>query len=194
MTNEDEQKLIQFSIDGDLDAFNRLVEMYQDAVFSVTLRMIRNHATAEDVTQETFVSAFRSIRSYRGGNFRAWLLRIARNNTYDHLRKVKRRPEVSIDEDIVTFSETVESSERGPEEWALAEELKQAITDGLGELPPDQRMAVVLVDIEGYRYEEAAEVMGVSVGTVKSRLNRARTRLRDILQARPELLPASMRL
>ncbi len=194
MTPTDEQRLIQYSLDGDLDAFNRLVELYQDAVFSVTLRMVRNRATAEDLAQDTFISAFTHIRSYRGGNFRAWLLRIARNATYDHLRKAGRRQESSIDEDIVFFSETLASGEHGPENRMLTTELGGAITHCLGELSDDHRLAVVMVDVEGYQYEEAATTMNVSVGTVKSRLNSARARMRDCLQTHPELLPESMRL
>jgi RNA polymerase sigma-70 factor (ECF subfamily) len=194
LTSLEEQKLIQLSLEGHLDSFNRLVEIHQDAVFSVALRMVRNHAAAEDLTQEAFISAYKHLRSYRGGLFRAWLLRIVRNATYDHFRRTKRRPETSIDQDIVTFSNTIESSERGPEEWAQSGELGKIIGNCLGCLSEDQRMAVTLVDIEGYQYEEAAEVMSVSIGTVKSRLNRARARLRDCLQEHPEHLPPSMRL
>lgn len=168
--------------------------MHQDAVFSVALRMVRNHATAEDLTQDAFISAFRNLRSYRGGVFKAWLMRIVRNATYDHLRRTKRRPETSIDQNIVTFSNTIESGERSPQEWAQSGELGEIITGCLGNLSEDQRMAVVLVDIEGYQYDEAADYMEVSIGTVKSRINRARARLRDCLQTHPEHLPASMRL
>ena len=123
MTSPDEQKLIQLSLEGHLDSFNRLVEMHQDAVYSVALRMVRNHATAEDLTQDAFISAFRNLRSYRGGVFKAWLMRIVRNATYDHLRRTKRRPETSIDQDIVMFSNTIESGERSPQEWAQSGEL-----------------------------------------------------------------------
>ena len=194
MTTPDEQKLIQLSLEGHLDSFNRLVEMHQDAVFSVALRMVRNHATAEDLTQEAFISAFKNLRSYRGGIFKAWLMRIVRNATYDHLRRTKRRPETSIDQNIVTFSNTIESGERSPQDWAQSGELGEIISHCLGGLSEDQRMAVVLVDIEGYQYDEAADFAGVSIGTIKSRLNRARAKLRDCLQAHPEHLPDSMRL
>lgn len=214
----DEQSLIERAQHGELDAFNTLVETHQDLVFSVTLRMVRNRASAEDLTQETFVSAWRAIRSFRGGTpgnpgprtgtedagtaasarlanpFRAWLLRIARNATYDHLRRAGRRVEMSIDDDAVTFAETLPSAERGPEEWALSGELGRAISLGLGALPPDQRMAVVLVDIEGQSYEEAAAALETNIGTVKSRLNRGRSKLRDFLRRTPELLPAHLRL
>ena len=194
MNSSDEQRLIQYSRDGDLDSFNRLVEAHQDAVFSVVLRMTRNRATAEDVTQDTFISAFRSIRSYRGGIFRAWLLRIARNAALDHFRRTKRRDESSLDADIIRFSDTVESPNPGPEAVAVNSELAAAIAGCLGCLNDDQRMALVMIDIEGYQYEETAQSMGVSIGTVKSRLNRARARMRDCLQAHPEHLPPSMRL
>ena len=194
MVSIDEQKLIQLSLEGHLDSFNALVEMYQDAVFSVALRMVRNHATAEDISQETFISAYKKLRSYRGGVFRAWLLRIARNATYDHLRRVKRRSETSIDEDIVTFANTLESEGDDPAELAQTGELGDIISHCLGSLSDDHRLSVVLIDVEGYQYDEAAEILGVSIGTVKSRLNRARARMRDCLQTHPEHLPASMRL
>ena len=202
-----ELALIGRAREGDLDAFNRLVETYQDSVYGVALRMVRNQAAAEDVAQEAFISAWRAIKSYRGvpagggdgspppsGNtFRAWLLRIARNATYDHLRRVNRRAETSIDDDAASFAETLPSSAPGPEEWALTGELGQAISDGLGTLPADQRLAVALVDIEGYSYEEAAVATDANIGTVKSRLNRGRAKLRDFLRGRPELLPAHLR-
>lgn len=194
LTSQDEQKLIQLSLEGHLDSFNRLVEMHQDAVFSVALRMVRNHAVAEDLTQDAFISAFSHLSSYRGGVFRAWLMRIVRNATYDHLRRTKRRPETSIDKDIISFSETLESNERSPQEWVQSGELGEIISHCMGRLSEDQRMMVVLVDIEGYQYDEAADMTGVSIGTVKSRLNRARANLRDCLQAHPEHLPHSMRL
>jgi RNA polymerase sigma-70 factor (ECF subfamily) len=205
-----EHSLIQLAQDGDLDAFNRLVIEYQDAVYSVALRMLRDRAAAEDVSQEAFIAAWRAIKSYRGGPapathsapvasgatvnmFRAWLLRIARNATYDHLRRSKRTQATSIDDDAVKFAETIPSGERGPEEWALTGELGSVISAGLGEVPGDQRMAIVLVDIQGYSYEEAALAMDTNIGTVKSRLNRGRTKMRDILRRNPELLPSQFR-
>ncbi|MDA1280303.1 MAG: sigma-70 family RNA polymerase sigma factor [Chloroflexi bacterium] len=194
MTEFDEPRLIQLTRDGDYDAFNRLVAVYQDAVFAVVLRTVRNRATAEDITQDTFISAFRKISSYRGGIFRAWLFRIAKNASLDHLRKIARRPETSIDEDIVYFSETVRDDSADPLADALNAELARLIEHCLDGLSTEHRFAMVMVDVEGYQYEEAAESMGISIGTVKSRLNRARARMRDCVQQQPELLPASMRL
>ena len=194
MANLEDRTLIDLSRGGDLDAFNEIVTRYQNAVYGVALKMVRNPATAEDLTQDTFISAFRNIAKFRGGNFRAWLLRIARNATYDHLRRMKRRPETSIEENYVTYSDTFRSADPEPEEWTLSSELGRAITEGLMSLSNDHRLSIILVDMDGYRYEEDAEVMGVSVGTVKSRLNRARGRMRDFLKTRPELLPDEWRL
>ena len=190
----EDQILITRSRQGDLDAFNQLVLTYQDLVFSVILRMVRNHATAEDITQEAFISAFKSIGRMRGVNFRAWILRIARNATYDAIRRTNRRPEDSIDEQIVTLGETLSSGEESPEDYALRRDLGRSIDRGLGELQPDQRMAIVMVDVEGLTYDEAADAMGVSIGTVKSRLNRGRRRLREWIVTNVEQLPPQFRL
>jgi RNA polymerase sigma-70 factor, ECF subfamily len=192
--NSQDEILITRSRQGDLDAFNQLVLNYQDLVFSVILRMVRNHATAEDITQEAFISAFRNIGRMRGVNFRAWVLRIARNATYDAIRRTNRRPEDSIDEQIVTLGETLPSGEELPEDYALRQDLGRSIDQGLAELQADQRMAIVMVDVEGLSYDEAADAMEVSIGTVKSRLNRGRRRLREWIVANVEQLPPQFRL
>ena len=167
---------------------------YQGAVFAVVLRTVRNRAAAEDITQDAFISAFRKIASYRGGVFRAWLFRIAKNASLDYLRKMSQRPETSIDEDIVYFSETVRDDSADPLADALNAELARSIEDCLGGLSDDHRLAMVMVDVEGYQYDETADSIGVSIGTIKSRINRARARMRDCVPQHPELLPASMRL
>lgn len=194
MSGIDEQALIERAREGDLPAFNALVELHQNTVFSVVLRMIHDHGRAEDLTQDAFISAHRNLARYRGGSFRAWLLRIAKNATLDELRRRKRRPEVSIDADAVTFHETLPSAEQSPEDAAQMRELGSAIAAGLAALPGDQRIAVVMVDVEGMSYEETAQAMDVSIGTVKSRISRARERLRDFLRQEPELLPSKFRL
>jgi RNA polymerase sigma-70 factor (ECF subfamily) len=194
VTISDEQQLIARSQKGDLPAFNRLVEAYQDQVYSVAMRLARNRAVAEDVAQEAFISAFRNIRSYRGGSFRGWLVRIVTNATYDHFRSAKRKPAESIDADIVTFETRLVSPAESPEAAAERSALAGQISAGLDSIPDDQRLAVVLVDVEGLSYEEAAETMQVSVGTVKSRVARGRAKLREYLLANPELLPSQFRL
>lgn len=194
MTISDEQQLIAKSQNGDLPAFNRLVETYQNQVFSVAMRLSRNRAVAEDIAQDAFISAFRNIRNFRGGSFRGWLVRIVTNATYDHFRSARRKSAESIDANIVTFETRLVSSAESPEAAAERSALGEQISAGLDSIPADQRLAVVLVDVEGFSYEEAAEIMQVSLGTVKSRVSRGRARLRDYLLANPELLPSRFRL
>jgi len=195
----DESGLIQAACQGDLDAFNRLVLAYQDLVYSQAYRMMGEAEAAEDATQEAFISAYRNIRSYRGGSFRGWLLRIVTNACYDELRRRKRRPTVPLepvaadDEEIESPSWIVDEGEL-PEESVLRAELGKQIQHCLDELPEEFRVIVVLVDIQGFDYHEAAQVVAKPVGTVKSRLSRARMRLRDCLQSARELLPGTYRL
>ena len=193
MSTPIEQTLIEQSRAGDLDSFNAIVETYQGQVYAVALRMVRDAAMAEDLAQETFISAYRNLNQYRGGSFKSWLLRIARNATLDALRKSQRRPAESLDENIVAFEAELVSQEATPDEAALNTELGDHIKDVMAGLHPDQRMALVLIDIEGFSYEEAAGTMAVSIGTVKSRLSRARGRMREALLADPELLPSRFR-
>ncbi len=147
MTTFDEQRLIQLTRDGDYDAFNRLVVEYQDAVFAVVLRMVRNRTAAEDITQDTFISAFRQISSYRGGIFRDWLFRIAKNASLDYLRKIPCRGETSRDEDIVYFSETVKDESQDPEADVLNAELARLIEHCMDRLSDDHRFAMEQITV-----------------------------------------------
>jgi len=195
----DEVGLIRDARQGDLDAFNRLVLAYQDIVFAQAYRLMGEMEGAEDATQDAFISAFRSLKSYRGGSFRAWLLRIVTNACYDELRRRKRRPTTPL-EPVDAEEEEIESPRwladpgESPEDQAERAELDRAIQNCLQDLPPDFRTVVVLVDVQGFDYIEAAEVIRTPVGTVKSRLSRARIRLRDCLQGWRELIPAQFRL
>jgi RNA polymerase sigma factor (sigma-70 family) len=195
----DESVLILAARDGDLESFNGLVIAYQDMVYSQAYRMIGEMDTAEDATQDAFISAFRHLNTYRGGSFKAWLLRIVTNVCYDELRRRKRRPTTPL-EPLDNNDEEVESpywmSDPGesPEETAERAELAGALQKCLEALPIDFRAAVTLVDIQGMDYAEAARAMGKPIGTVKSRLARARMRMRECLQGVGELLPASFRL
>jgi RNA polymerase sigma factor (sigma-70 family) len=178
---------------GDLAAFNELVLEYQGLVFNVCLRMLGDWGAAEDAAQEAFVSAWRNLKSLRGDQFRSWLLRIASNVCLDELRRRRRRPADSLDTALAGGVAHPQDPDPLPESAALGAELRAGIEDGLMQLPEDQRLAVVLCDVEGLAYEEIARVTGVNVGTVKSRLSRGRARLRELLLARPELLPAQFR-
>lgn len=193
----DEDALIKAAQKGDIGAYNKLVVAYQELVFNVAHRIMGDPAAAEDVTQETFIAAHKALRSFRGGSYKSWLLRIATNRCYDELRRYKRRPQSSLDamtEENESLS-FLRSPSDGPEEHRQRVELALQIERCLGELPEDQRMTAVLGDIEGYDYNEIASITDVSLGTVKSRLSRARAKLRDCLQATAgELLPRPYRL
>lgn len=192
----DEANLIAASQEGRLEAFNALVEQYQGLVYNVAYRMLGDADAAADATQEAFISAYEGIRRFRGGSFRSWLLRIVTNACYDQLRSPQRRRQDSL-EGIMEAGDDpgIASDERlGPEEFALSHEMLGAIAAGLATLPPDQRMAVILSDVQGFAYEEIAEAMETSLGTVKSRLSRGRARLRDYLLRQRELLPPQYRL
>lgn len=194
----DEVALIRAAQKGDLDAFNRLVLAYQDLLYNQAFRMMGDGAPAEDATQEAFISAFRNLRSYRGGSFRAWLMRIVTNACYDELRRQKRHPTTSL-EPLDDVGEEIESprwiasSGDTPEFLAERAELDRAIQHCLAGLPDEFRSVVVLVDMQGMDYDEVAQVIGKPVGTVKSRLARARMRMRECLRGFGELLPTIFR-
>jgi RNA polymerase sigma-70 factor (ECF subfamily) len=195
MSNE-EQRLIEAAQHGDVESFNQLVRLYESRVYNLCYRMLGDSDAAADVAQDTFISVYRNLGRFRGGMFRSWLLRIATNACYDALRARKRRPSTSLqalglaDDDGVGF-DLPDQGER-PDDVALRRELAAAIQRGLDDLPEDQRVVIILSDIQGMAYEEIATVTGANLGTVKSRLSRGRARLRDILRA-GELLPSKFR-
>ena len=179
---------------GDLCAFNRIVSRYQNQVVNLAARMLGSRPQAEDVAQETFISAYRSLARFRGGNLRSWLLRIAANGSRDVLRRRRRRSESSLEESLESPSFQPVSDDVTPEEAAQRSELNAELQRAILTLSFDQRTALVLVDVQGLSYVEAAETMEVSVGTVKSRLSRARSRVRDALMERRELIGDWIRL
>ena len=195
----DEPALIRDAQRGDLEAFNRLVLAYQDALYNTALRILGDGALAADATQEAFISAFRGLNSYRGGSFKAWLLRTVTNACYDELRRQKRRPSVPLepsndDDEEIESPRWLADGSISPEEKFEAEELEHAIQHCLEDLPADFRTVVVLADIQGMDYAEVAAAARVPLGTIKSRLARARLRLRECLRGFGELLPAAFRL
>ena len=195
----DEHALIQEAQRGSLDSFNTLVLTYQDMLYNTALRIMGDGETAADATQEAFLSAFRAIKFFRGGSFKAWLLRTVTNACYDELRRQKRRPSVPLEPETEDGEEMetprwLADPSMSPEEEAEADELEHAIQHCLDELPAEFRTVVVLTDIQGMDYKEVAVAARVPLGTIKSRLARARLRLRECLQSFWELLPASFRL
>ena len=193
----DEKALIDAARRGDVGSFNQLVLNYQSMAYNLAYRILGNRDAAADATQEAFLSVFKAIGKFRGGSFKAWLLRIVTNACYDQLRLKQRRPATSLDALLVLEPAPVQSLTdpgESPEEYAVRQELRGAIQVGIGILPPEQRIALVLSDVQGLSYQEIAEVTGASLGTVKSRLSRARSKLRDFLLEQRELLPSQYRL
>ena len=185
-----EQGLIRSAQRGDLEAFNGLVLRYQQRVYNLAYRILGDEAAASDATQEAFISAYRHVGSFHAGPFQNWLLRIARNACYDELRRRKRRPTVSLDETIVTEEGMVEfdlpTSADGPEQITQRRELAALLQRGINRLPMEQRLTLVLRDVQGLRYDEIAEITHSKCGTVKSRLSRARATLREYVQLHRE--------
>jgi RNA polymerase sigma-70 factor (ECF subfamily) len=198
----DERILLQDARRGNLEAFNQLVLAHQNHAYSFAYRMLGEEEGAADAAQLAFLSAYRHLNELRGESFRSWLLRIVANACLDELRRRKRRPAVSLD-DLAAGEEDDRSDEslsiladpaEGPESAAVRSDLRRSIEDCLSLLPPDQRATVLLVDVHALEYGEAARALRVALGTVKSRVARARADLRDCLRAKGELPPQARRL
>lgn len=186
-----EQQLIAAAQRGDVAVFNQLVLQYQGLVYRTAYRVLSDAEAAADATQDAFISAFKHLRSFRGGSFRAWLLRIVTNWCYDQLRAKRARPATSLDalsaDPDGPALQFIGPQSESPQEYAERRELGETIQRGLDSLPDEQRMAVVLSDIEGFTYEEIADIMGTTVGTCKSRLSRGRARMRGYLMANSDI-------
>ncbi|HEX6817959.1 MAG TPA: sigma-70 family RNA polymerase sigma factor [Ktedonobacterales bacterium] len=195
-----EATLIARSRAGDTRAFNQLVERHQASAYALALRMVGDPDVAADVTQDAFFSAYRAINAFKGASFRAWLYRIVSNSCFDHFRAQGRHPATSLD--AALGAEPGESSgptgearlgsalvdpSYDPEGITLRVEMIEQIQRALLQLAPEQRLAVILCDVQGLPYDEIARIMNTAPGTVKSRISRARGRLREILAAQPEL-------
>jgi RNA polymerase sigma-70 factor (ECF subfamily) len=179
--------LLERARDGDLEAFNDLVTLYQDQLFALVVRMVPDRDQASDAVQEAFFSAYRNLTSFRGGSVKSWLNRICVNAAMDQQRAKKRRPVQPYPElDDETWQPPA-GIEADPERTALDGERTRILGRALAEITDDQRAAIVLYDVEGYDYAEIADMTGVSLGTVKSRIHRGRLALRGLLEDRMEL-------
>ncbi|MGQ9907234.1 MAG: RNA polymerase sigma factor [Candidatus Flexifilum sp.] len=194
---EHEAELIAQAQRGSLDSFNLLVLHYQNSVFTLAYRILGDSEAAADAVQSALIAAYRRLSSFRGGSFRGWLLRITANQCYDELRRRKRQPATSLEDlpdaerdDGAQLPDPADS----PEQTVERREVERAVQDCIQALGPDQRVILVLSDVEGLDYQTIAETLNLALGTVKSRLSRARASVRDCLQAVAELLPAAFRL
>src|SRR4029077_15877249 len=172
---------------GDLDAFNDLVVLYQDLLFALIVRMVPDRDQASDCVQEAFFSAYRNLAGFRGGSVKSWLNRIAVNAAMDIQRARKRRPVQPYPELEDESWQPPADESADPVTTALTMERSGVLNAALATITPDQRTAIVLFDVEGYDYQEIADMTGVSLGTVKSRIHRGRLALRDRLADRMDL-------
>ncbi len=179
--------LIERARSGELDAFNDLVELYQDQLFALVARMVPDRDQASDAVQEAFFSAYRNLAGFRGGSVKSWLSRICVNAAMDAQRARKRRPVQPYPEFEDESWQPPTGEEADPERQVLTAERSVALAGALAAITADQRAAIVLFDIHGYDYAEIAELTGVSLGTVKSRIHRGRLSLRGLLEDRMEL-------
>ncbi|MBX2998431.1 MAG: sigma-70 family RNA polymerase sigma factor [Caldilineaceae bacterium] len=191
----DQQLLIEHSLNGDLHSFNQLVIEHQNLAYSVAYRLLDDTDAAGDAVQDSFIKAYRALDTFRGGSFKSWLMRIVTNTCYDVLRARQRHKTDSLDSFPVEdeyIPALVDKSE-SPQQYVERQELAGIISLAIQHLPEDQQVSIILCDIEGYTYEEIAEISGVAIGTVKSRISRARGKVRDYLIQHPELLPLTFR-
>ncbi len=184
LMNESDDSLMVRVKRGDHRAFRILAERYRDRIFRFIYRMLHNEEVAEDLTQETFLRVFRRANTYKAGsNFSIWLYTIAKNLTFNRVRDEKRQPlgvADSVDErgwDLATKDPCPD-----PLEMSQRDEIRRLVAWGVAQLPPKFKSAVVLRDIEGFEYEQIAKILRCPLGTVKSRVNRGRLRLRELIQ------------
>jgi len=194
----DLKEQIKKSLKGDLNSFNQIVLEYQNLVYNQAYRIMGEGVSAEDATQEAFISAYKKLHTYRGGSFKSWLLRIVSNACYDEFRRRKRQPIAPLYPEDINGNELdsaswLEGNEEKPEDYLLRSELSDAIQTCLDRLEFEFRTIVVLIDFQGMDYASAAKVVDRPLGTVKSRLARARRNLKDCLQGFRELLPVEFR-
>lgn len=189
----EEAKLIERAIKGNLDAFNRLVLMYQSTVFNTALRILYDEDLADDLTQTAFISAWQHIGSFKGDSFKPWIVRITINACYDELRRQRRHPNVPLepvsienDEEYEDAQWMIDQSPQPTEVYQSGERIAQ-LEACLKKLPEDYRSVLVMIDVQEMNYQEVSDVLDKPLGTIKSRLFRARIKLRDCLRNHSEL-------
>ena len=179
-----ENEIIRSVLRGNVNDFEKLVTAYEKNVYNIALRMVGDPDDAADMTQETFIKAYRALSSFRGDSkFSSWLYRIASNVCLDFLRSRSRHPQVSLstvdEDDRATFE--LPDMRQNPEEQLMKKLGMEAVRRGLDSLPEEQRQILLLREIQGFSYEEIAGALNLESGTVKSRIFRARKRLCALL-------------
>ena len=185
--SEFEKILLEKARKGDVDAFEMLIREHERKAFNIAYRFLKNADDAEDITQEAFLRAFRSIKKFKGqSSFSTWLYRIINNTCIDFVRAKQNKITDSIDKTIQYDNEELElqipGDQNDPVDMAETAEISQLMQSMLALLPDDQKMAIILRDIQGFSYQEISEITGVGMGTVKSRINRGRMALKELIQ------------
>ncbi len=183
----EERLLIDRCKRGDKDAFDALMRRYERKIYNFSYRLCGNYDEASDITADTFVRLYNSLGSFRGdSSFITWLFRIVTNIFLDQRKRVKARPQVSLEEMIeledMSVTRQVEDTGPSPEDRAVGAERTDILQTAINSLPEYQRLMIVMYHTESRSYEEIAEMLDLPIGTVKSRLNRARLSLRDRLK------------
>ena len=184
---QNEQKLIERASGGDPSAFNQLMAMHEKRMYAVALRMFANREDAQDCLQEAMLRIYRAIGGFKGqSSFSTWVYRITMNTCLDELRRKKNRPNTSLD-NLLDQGWSPSDGDNVPERRAIQSETRKMLAGAIRELPEDMRSAIVLQDVQGYSYDEIAQMLDVNVGTIKSRISRGREKLREKLSKKAEL-------
>lgn len=182
-----EEQLIDRASKGDAAAFNELLGLHEKKMYAVCFRMCGNYEDAQDCLQEAMLRVYRSISGFKGqSSFSTWLYRVTMNTCLDELRRRKTKQTTSLDGLLDTGWSPSDDFDT-PEHHALSGEKSRTIQAMIADLPEDMRSAVVLRDVEGFSYEEIAEMLSINVGTIKSRISRGREKLREKIRRNPEL-------
>lgn len=189
---QQEMELVKRAQSGDVAAFESLIENYQKRIFSIAYRMIEHQEDAADLTQEVILKIFKNLDKFKGDSkFSTWVYRIATNTCLDEIKKSRRRTTYSLDKEIETdegsMAAELPDTGPGPEEEAERKDIKKAVYAAIGQLGQEHKQVILLRDLQGLSYEEIAEILHCSVGTVKSRISRARGNLKKMLEKNREL-------
>jgi RNA polymerase sigma-70 factor (ECF subfamily) len=193
--SDNERLLIKSSKSGNIQSFEELISIYEKKAYNIAFRIMGNEEDAKDMTQEAFVRIFKAIANFKEqSSFSTWMYRIVTNVCLDEIRKRKNEKVISIDSGLETEDGEIKlelkSNTETPEEIYQRKQNKQVIVDAIKELNDEYRSVIVLRDVQGFSYDEIAEILSCSIGTVKSRINRGRNLLKDKLKSRLELSKA----
>ena len=179
--NQGEAELISRCQQGDQDALKEIFEQYHKKVYRIAFGVVRQREEALDIVQEVFIKLFRSIKNFKGrSHFYTYLYRMVMNTAIDHARKTGKQQLSSLDEE--GSFEPSDEAEKGPERILLQKELEERVKRAMDKLPVEQRAALIFRDMEGLSYQEMAEAMGCSIGTVMSRLHYGRKKMQELLK------------